>query len=122
MRTKTSVTNIDFLYDPDCSSHEAALDRLLSVVADIDSTATVAVQAVTSHEQAQYLRFLGSPTIRVNGHDIEDGSAGRDDFSLTCRAYVRPDGRISPLPPETLIRDALLRAGQRHSQEQLESR
>jgi hypothetical protein len=121
MPTRTSVTEIEFLYDPDCPSHEAALDRLRSAMEDLGSAATVSVLAVTSHEQAHRLRFLGSPTIRVDGRDIDDGSADREDFSLTCRAYVRPDGRISPLPPETLIRDALLRAAETSSQEQLES-
>jgi hypothetical protein len=121
MPTRTTATNIDFLYDPDCTSHEAALDRLRSVIADLGISAAVSVQVVTSHEQAQHLRFPGSPTIRVNGRDIDGGGASGEGFSLTCRAYVRPDGRISPLPPETLIRDALLRAAETNRREQSES-
>lgn len=121
MPTRTTATNIDFLYDPDCPSYEAALDRLRSVLADLGISAAVSVQEVTSHEQAQQLRFPGSPTIRVNGRDIDDRTAGGEGFSLTCRAYVRPDGRISPLPPETLIRDALLRAADANRRERFES-
>ena len=121
MPTRTTATNIDFLYDPDCPSYEAALERLRSVMAALGISAAISAQEVTSQEQAQQLRFPGSPTIRVNGRDIDDGSADSEGFSLTCRAYLRPDGRISPLPPETLIRDALLRAADANRRRQFES-
>ena len=101
---------VEFLYDPDCPSHEAALARLREVISEQYSVADLVVEAVTSRAQVQQRRFLGSPTIRVNGVDIDPASEHRRDYALTCRAYVKADGRISPLPPRELIREALQRA------------
>lgn len=97
---------IDFLYYEECPSHEPALERLLQVVADEGVTAELAITKVESEEQAQRLHFTGSPTIRVDGQDI-DPPPPDSQYALTCRAFRRADGRISPLPPEETIRRAL---------------
>ena len=36
-------------------------------------------------------RFLGSPTVRVEGRDVEPGSDDRDDLALACRVYQAPE-------------------------------
>ncbi len=62
----------------------------------------VRLREVTSDEQAAELAFPGSPTIRVDGRDIDPAGAGAPP-ALTCRIYHLPDGRVSPLPaPEQL--------------------
>jgi hypothetical protein len=101
---------VEFLYDPDCPSHEEALARLREVMEEQHSVPNLVVEAMTSRDRVQKRRFLGSPTIRINGVDIDPGSEHRQDYALTCRAYVKADGRISPLPPRELIRDAFQRA------------
>lgn len=60
---------------------------------------------VLSDDDAERLEFPGSPTIRVNGVDIQDpdGRLG----NLTCRVYRKRDGRVSPLPDVDDLRDAL---------------
>ena len=50
-------------------------------------------------------RFVGSPTIRVAGRDVED-PAGQP-ASLSCRVYRLADGRFSPLPARGVVREAL---------------
>jgi hypothetical protein len=45
---------------------------------------------VETPEDTQRLRFLGSPTIRVNGHDVEPGADQRQDFAYACRIYRTP--------------------------------
>jgi hypothetical protein len=72
--------------------------------------AEIILKKVLSREQAAARQFLGSPTIRIDGVDIEPGADARHDYALACRAYVKGDGRISPLPPRELIRDAVARA------------
>ena len=59
---------------------------------------------VESDEAAQQHRFLGSPTIRVNGEDIERRTAG--PYFLGCRIYPGTTG----LPAEWMIEAAILRA------------
>jgi hypothetical protein len=64
----------------------------------------VEVVKVDTEEQARELRFVGSPTIRVDGQDIDPPSDSR--YTLTCRAYHLADDRISPLPSKDMIRRA----------------
>jgi len=69
-----------------------------------DIPGEVEVIKVETEERAHVLRFVGSPTIRVDGQDIDPPSDSR--YALTCRAYRLADDRISPLPPKEMIRRA----------------
>ena len=53
-------------------------------------------------------RFVGSPTIRIDGADVQD--PGDEPSALTCRVYHRRDGRVSPVPDPADVRDALRNA------------
>ncbi len=99
--------NIDFYYWEDCPSHGEALIRLRQVLEEENVTDAIAIHEVATDEDALALQFPGSPTIRVNGADI-DPVGDRDDYSLACRVYRTSTGRITPLPPVDLIRDAIL--------------
>ena len=96
---------VSFLYYEDCLSHELALERLREVMAEEGIPAEMEVIKVETEEQARELRFVGSPTIRVDGQDIDLPTESR--YALTCRIYRLEDGRISPLPAKDMIRRAL---------------
>jgi len=98
--------NVTFLYFEDCPSYDVALERLRLVMAEEGIEADVKVIKVETEEQAHSLQFIGSPTIRVNGQDI-DPPAAATPYRLTCRAYQLEDGRISPLPSAGMIRRRL---------------
>ncbi len=66
----------------------------------------VEVVEVESEEQARQLRFIGSPTILLNGRDI-DPPPPDTYYVLTCRVYRLEDGRFSPLPSRDMIRRAI---------------
>ena len=55
---------------------------------------------------AERERFLGSPTVRIDGQDVDPGAAQRSDFGLKCRLY-RSDAGTSGLPPDAWFRAAL---------------
>lgn len=97
---------ITFLYYEGCPSHEMAIERLRQVIAEEDIEAEIEIVKVETDAQAQQLRFVGSPTIRINGQDI-DPPGPEAYYALTCRAYRLEDGRISPLPSPEMIRRAL---------------
>jgi hypothetical protein len=97
---------ITFLYYEDCPSHDVALDRLRQVMAEEDILTEIEIIKVETDEQAQRLRFIGSPTIRVDGQDINPPPLDAY-YALTCRAYRLEDGRISPLPSPDMIQHAL---------------
>ena len=102
----TSQLDIDFLYWEDCPSHEQALARLREVLAEEGLEASIHVTRVETDTEAHELGFIGSPTLRVNGKDI-DPSPEDTQPALTCRAYRLENGRISPLPSAEMIRSAL---------------
>jgi hypothetical protein len=96
---------VSFLYYEECPSHDLALERLREVMAEEGISSEVKVFKVETEDQARELRFVGSPTIRVDGQDIDPPSDFR--YVLTCRAYRLEDDRISPLPSKDMIRRAL---------------
>ena len=98
--------DIRFLYYEDCPSHDVALDRLRQAIVEERIQAEVEIIKVETDEQAQRLQFIGSPTILINGQDI-DPPLPDAYYALTCRAYQLEDGRISPLPAHDTIRRAL---------------
>lgn len=97
---------VSFLYYEDCPSHDLALERLREVMAEEGIPGSeVEVIKVETEEQARELGFIGSPTIRVDGQDIDSPSDSH--YALTCRSYRLEDGRISPLPSKYMIQRAL---------------
>src|SRR5215203_4276242 len=103
-RVRRDLVRVSFLYYEDCPSYDLALQRLREVMDEEGIPNEVEVIKVESEEQARKLRFVGSPTIHVNGQDIDPSSDSR--YALTCRAYRLADDRISPLPSKDMIRRA----------------
>ena len=97
---------VRFLYYEECPSHEPALERLRDLLREEGISTDVEVVKVETEEQAHQLRFVGSPTILINGKDI-DPPPPDSRYGLTCRAYRLEDGRISPLPSRGMIRRAI---------------
>ncbi|WP_437126598.1 DF family (seleno)protein [Paraconexibacter antarcticus] len=100
---------VELLYFDGCPGAEALLPELHQMIADADPAGVLSACAVESHEEADRLRFLGSPTVRVDGEDVEPGAADRRDYGMKCRLY-RLDGVQLRVPPEKWIRAALRRS------------
>lgn len=98
---------VELLYWSGCPSHPRALAELREVMAQegLDADAIV-VREIDSDEQARRERFVGSPTIRIDGWDVRPPEPG-EPYGLTCRIYHRRDGRVSPTPDPEDLRDAL---------------
>lgn len=101
-----SAQKIEYLYYADCPSHPEALELLRGVLSERGLESEIEVRQVTSHDEAQQLAFPGSPTIRIDGRDI-DPAADSLRPALSCRIYRLPDGRVSPVPSRALIEAAL---------------
>jgi hypothetical protein len=98
---------IEFLFWQDCPSYPAALRRLQEVMAAIGDSSPIQAIEVLTDQDAERLAFPGSPTIRVDGVDVDPYGAAQMGAALTCRIYRLEDGRISPLPSADMIRRAL---------------
>ena len=99
------IVKIEFLFWEECPSHDEALRRLRTVLAERQISAPVQVIEVTTESQAAELHFPGSPTIRIDGRDLFPVPEG--PYGLTCRVYHTDDGRVTPLPTAEMIRKAL---------------
>ncbi len=97
---------IDVYWWECCPSHPEALALLRQVLAERGLDAEVELHEVRSDDEAVQLRFPGSPTIRIDGRDI-DPAGERARPALNCRIYRLPDGRISPIPSREQLEEAL---------------
>lgn len=89
-----------------CPHAEPALELVRRVVAAAGVAATVRRVDVPDADAAAAHRFLGSPSIRVNGRDIEPGAGERAEYVLSCRVYRTGSG-LQGEPDERWLRDAL---------------
>jgi hypothetical protein len=100
---------IEFLFWEDCPSHPRALELLQEAMAEVEVDSPIERIEVLTDEDAARLAFPGSPTIRVDGVDIDAQGAAQMGTALTCRVYVLENGRFSPLPSREMLRRALVR-------------
>jgi alkanesulfonate monooxygenase SsuD/methylene tetrahydromethanopterin reductase-like flavin-dependent oxidoreductase (luciferase family) len=102
-----SERRVELLWWRECPSWERALAMLREAMEaagrDPDS---IEVREVDTEASAEREHFVGSPTIRVDGRDVQPPADG-DPTGLACRVYRRRDGRTSPLPDPEDLRDAL---------------
>lgn len=100
---------IEVLYFDGCPNHEALLPHLRELLDRADVATEVELVNVPDDDAAQTERFLGSPTLRIDGRDVEPGAEGRTDFGLKCRLYRTDDG-FAGLPPDEWVLDAVRRS------------
>ena len=97
------------LYFDGCPNHEALLPHLRELVSSAEASAAIELVCVGDTDAAERERFLGSPTVRVDGEDVEPGADERTDFGLKCRLFATPDG-LRGMPADEWILAALKRA------------
>lgn len=98
---------VEMLHTEGCPNAADYLPRLRQLVARTGVSEPVRVRVVPGHDEAQRERFLGSPTVRVNGRDVDPAADERRDYGLSCRLYAGPDGLRGTPPDEWVL--AMLR-------------
>lgn len=96
---------IEILYFDGCPGHQRMLPQVRRLAAEVG--ADIELRRVDTPEAAEAERFLGSPTVRVDGRDVEPGAAERSDYGLKCRIYRSAQLGQSAVPPEDWVRAAL---------------
>ena len=112
VRPECSRIEVDVFYFEDCPNHLPTVERIHAVLQEEGWGADVREILVPDVETAQHVGFLGSPTVRVNGIDIEPAAIDRKDFGLMCRRYA------GGAPSHELIRSAIRSAAESRGREQ----
>jgi DNA-binding transcriptional ArsR family regulator len=108
---RNQKVTIEFLYFREgCPSWEEAKRNLEEVLVEEGIEAEVVEREITTEEDAVRHRFLGSPTILIDGRDIEEGARGAETFQVGCRVYRTEEG-LTGVPPKEMIRRALQETG-----------
>jgi hypothetical protein len=105
-----SAPTIEILYFEGCPGYAAVVPAVRRIAGS--EGARVEQLAIVTTEHAEEARFLGSPTVRINGVDVDASAVGRTDYGVKCRLYVTPEGSQHS-PPEAWIRAALRRSRER---------
>ncbi len=107
-----TVLDVELLHVADCPGHQALLPRLRALLDDAGVATSLTVTEV--HDDADAVRrgFLGSPTVRVAGVDVDPSPPVA--VGLQCRLYVTADG-LRDTPPEEWVWAALRAANARTS-------
>ena len=105
-QSKVDPVKVEILYFDGCPNHEALLPRVQRLLASQSTPAELGLLRIVDDEAAQRQRFLGSPTVRVDGRDIEPDAEQRTDYGMKCRLYYTPTG-LSGQPSDEWLRAAL---------------
>ncbi len=97
---------VQVLYFEGCPNHRPTVGLVQDVVSELGVAATVEEIEIREPDEAERLRFLGSPSVRVNDVDIEPSARGRTDFAFCCRTF---NGQ--GIPPRALVEQAILGRG-----------
>ncbi len=93
---------IEIFYFAGCPNYEPTVNLAREVLGELELEAEVREVAVETPADVEAQRFVGSPSVRVNGRDIEPEAEGRTDFALSCRMYG-----TGGVPPKELLIEAL---------------
>ena len=93
---------IEILFFDGCPNHGPTLELAREVVGELGLEAEIEEVRVETPEDATRERFLGSPSLRVDGKDVEPEARDRTDFALSCRIYGS-----GGVPPKELLLAAL---------------
>ena len=93
---------IELLYFDSCPSYKEALANIKAALKERNLKAEIELINVESEEKAEKVGFQGSPSVRINGKDLE----GRDEgFSISCRLYqVNGKPTVAPSKEEIIAK------------------
>lgn len=100
---------IEVLYFDGCPNHKPAVERVRQLLHEEGVSAEVLEVNVSDASIAQKVGFLGSPTVRLNGQDVEPEARAAREYGMMCRTYSA-DGRRDGLPSREMLCQAIREA------------
>ena len=99
---------IEVLYVQDCPHYPATLALVERLRAELGIDTELRISLILDQAAAERAQFPGSPTVRVDGRDVEPGSEPATEYTVACRLY-QLEHRFAGQPKERWVREALLR-------------
>jgi hypothetical protein len=97
---------VEVLYFEGCPNHAATVAAVREALKAERRSVEVQEVEVRTPEEAESLGFLGSPTVRIDGLDIEPEARTSKSYGSGCRTYVEGSARTGA-PSVDLIRRAV---------------
>lgn len=97
---------VELFYWDGCPSYPEADELLADVLRSYGLDDEIVRHEVKTQAEAEALRFPGSPTIRIDGRDVDPRGADGPP-ALSCRIYHLSDGRVSPVPSRESLERAV---------------
>src|SRR5213078_1307406 len=83
---------VEILYFDGCPNHEPVRALVTKLARELSLEPELRLVEVADQEEAERLRFLGSPTIRIDDVDVDPNTPERDEYALCCRIFITADG------------------------------
>ena len=95
---------IDLLYFDGCANWQDGLENLNTALEREGINAEINLVRVGDNTEAAKLKFLGSPSFRVDS--VELWPEQRNNYNLSCRMYPTPEG-IKGAPTVEMLQEKL---------------
>ncbi|HLA16243.1 MAG TPA: hypothetical protein VJZ72_05030 [Candidatus Limnocylindrales bacterium] len=88
----TDRPRVELLWFSDCPNYPAVRLMLGEILAELAPGTSVDEIDATDPTVAADLRFPGSPTVRIDGHDVDPAFEDPGDYTPRCRLYWTDEG------------------------------
>ncbi len=105
-QTPRNVVNIGVLFIEGCPGVSSITDSITDIIAEDAVDADVTLILIETPEDARRFHFTGSPTVRINGRDVDSNMKTIKDYGLRSRYYY-VNGNKSDHPSKSMIREAI---------------
>lgn len=101
------MMHVRVVYFEGCPNAKPAVELVREVADEIGMTVTTELVCISSADEAHRERMHGSPTIQVNGLDVDPAQRSSEAYSFGCRVFRGGNG----LPPRAMLAAALQETG-----------
>jgi len=98
---------IEVLYFEGCPNHMPAMEILREALNSLSRHDEIHPVEIQTQAEAEAIGFVGSPSIRINGSDIEPWTRTARDFGLSCRTYVN-GSHYDGVPSREVLRRSIM--------------
>lgn len=98
---------IDFMYSNSTGIGEQAEEAMKQAIEATGVDAELVYSEINDGEQAKARRFLGSPSIRIDGLDVEYGDREPEEYTAGPRYYNTTEG-WKPFPHAKMIANMII--------------